>query len=196
MAAAPPPLLFHALPLNLGVIQHHAPMTILDLSSVWEWCRDNGVPLLEGQTSQAPTLAADPRLPHETRHVYEAANPTARAGLIAAQLLECLGGFDQVLLWVMGSDIWENGEDWPAFYAWRGRHGEKRSLAAAPGHLFLEAEREEARWLLEHMVLCGWDAAVLCIAQDAMPRRRAWLSHDGWFAIQSDKPLAPSERAV
>jgi hypothetical protein len=51
--------------------------------------------------------------------------------------------FDECLVWVTAWGIWGSGEDWPAFYAWRGAQNEQRSLEKAPGHRFVPEEIEK-----------------------------------------------------
>jgi hypothetical protein len=56
--------------------------------------------------------------------------------------------------------VWPSSEDWPAFYAWRGALGERRSLEKAPAHRFVSGEVELLGELLTLAMENAWDADV------------------------------------
>ena len=76
--------------------------------------------------------------------------------LLARDLVTWLGDFESVLFWLT---------DWP-FYtpdemalieSLRKSHGERRLLIEAPGHVFVESERDELIGWVSLMMCFGWD---------------------------------------
>jgi hypothetical protein len=99
--------------------------------------------------------------------------------------VRALGSWDECLLWITLVGVWPSGEDWPAFYAWRGARGERRSLDVAPGYLFSEGEEDLLHAVLAQTFENAWDAYVLPVARSASPSMRARVSHDEWVEVQS-----------
>ena len=127
-------------------------MRILDNSWTWDWCREHGFSLDKPEGPVAPRLAADPTLVHRECQVHSAASDPAKACELAAQLVATLGDWDECLAWATNWDVWPSWENWPRYYAWRDRFGERRSLAAAPGHVFNDSDAGELSSFLAHVL--------------------------------------------
>jgi hypothetical protein len=84
--------------------------------------------------------------------------------------------------------IWSSTEDWPAYYAARGGHDERRSLEVAPGHVFEWTEREELIRFLTMVMEYGWDAEVFPVVQGRPSSRRVFVSHDEWAEVRDVAP--------
>ena len=146
-------------------------MDVLDHTLIWERCRAHQV-LLFGDNDSTPgpiTLADDPTLACRARVMYAEGTHSGRELTVAAAAVRALGAWDACLAWVTEWSVCPSGEDWPQFYAWRGRHGERRSLEAAPGHQFGAGEARELETLLRLVLENGWDATVL--PHSRVPRR-------------------------
>jgi hypothetical protein len=163
-------------------------MRFLDHTWTWDWCGEHGIALVEGEGRVAPRLADDPALTVRQRELHAAAGDHRAAEALAAALTAALGEWDECLVWATDWDVWEDQEDWPRLYAWRGGRGERRSLAAAPGHLFAAGEGDDLRFLLAHAIECGWDVVALPVLGGTPNGVRAHTSHDEWVAIHSVGP--------
>jgi hypothetical protein len=156
-----------------------------------EWCGEHAVPL--GGSSRAV-----PAYPYTARITYSDGRKSGREAGVAQQCAQALGTWDECLLWVVEWGVWASGEDWPKFYAARGRRGARISLEAAPGHLFAA---DEAADLVEFMTLVmenAWDAQVLPVAGGVSTGVRAYISHDEWVALHGEKPVVftPDPKSV
>ena len=164
-------------------------MVFLDHTLTWDWCRQHGVALDEGEGSVAPRLADDPTLTHREREVHSAAADTAAARALAGRLAAALGAWDECLAWVTDWDVWQNEEDWPRYYAWRARFGERRSLSAAPGHLFDAEDADALGEFLAHAIECGWDVTLLPARLGRSTGLRVRTSHDEWVELRAARPI-------
>jgi hypothetical protein len=166
-------------------------MTVLDHTLVWDWCREHGVPLVgDSAGSVGPiTLADDPTLDRRARLFYAEGQRSGREPANAAAAVIALAAWDECLVWVTEWGVWPSGEDWPRFYAWRGAHGERRSLGAAPGHLFGAGEIADLENLLTQILENGWDATLLPALGGAVTDRRVVTSHDEWIDVRSREPV-------
>jgi hypothetical protein len=171
-------------------------MEFLDHTLIWDWCRRNGYALDEGVGMVAPKLMRDSSLVDGDRMVHTAAGNADASNALASTILKSLGNWDSCLLWATDWDVWEDIEDWPRYYAWRGLHGEKRSLSAAPGHVFQSEEQLELLRLLSHALECGWDTVILPIREALPTGIRLYTSHDEWVQFMSIKPLTLRAPAV
>ena len=113
--------------------------------------------------------------------VYAEGERSGREPAVAAAAVRALGAWNECLVWVTEWGVWASGEDWPRFYAWRGAHGERRSLEVAPGHLFSAREAAEMEDLLTPVLENAWDATVLPALAGAPTDRRVVTSHDEWI---------------
>ena len=124
----------------------------------------------------------------EGGHVpHEAICSPEPAEALASGLVQQLGTWDECMLWVTEWDVWVDKEDWPRFYSWRARYSEKRSLAAAPGHVFQPGETLELQRLLSHALQCGWDTVVLPSNESSPTGTRLRTSHDEWYEFMHEK---------
>jgi hypothetical protein len=166
-------------------------MDVLDHTLIWDWCREHGV-ALDGDDADTPvpiTLADDPALSRRARVFYAEGQRSGRERVVAAAAVDALGAWDECLVWLTGWGVWASGEDWPRFYAWRGAHGERRSLEAAPGHLFRTGEVAQLEELLGQILENGWDAALLPARGGTATDRRVVTSHDEWVDVRSRDPV-------
>ena len=166
-------------------------MDVLDHTLIWEWCREHRVPLLgdEDDSRGSITLADDPTLVQRARVMYADGARSGREPAVAAAAVRALGAWDECLVWVTEWGVWPSGEDWPQFYAWRGGHGERRSLAAAPGHCFSAGEAQELETLLRLVLENAWDATALPALGGTATDRRIVASHDEWIDVRSRHPV-------
>ena len=157
-------------------------MRFIEINEVAEWCRENHIPV-----SESWHLKDDPSLRFTSRLVHSPDGRSGQEAGVARSCVKALTPWKSCLLWVTGWGIWPSSEDWPQYYAARGRLGEKRSLQEAPGQLF---EAGEARLLQEFLTLVlenGWEAQVLP-SDAAAAGRRIHCSHDGWTQLRSRQP--------
>lgn len=161
-------------------------MQILEYTSIWEWCREQGIAL--EQAERTTRLPPDPTLVNRSRVVFAPNGPLGFEPAVAAGILDALGDWTECLLWVTTWGVWPSSEDWPRYYALRGRHGQLLSIDSAPGHLATRDDGAEFSDLLLQVLEQGWDA-VLIPARDgrAMPLRIN-ISHDGWVALHTVEP--------
>jgi hypothetical protein len=161
----------------------------LDHTLVWDWCRRHGFELNQADPSDTLRLVDDAALIHRDKQPHSGAANEAAALTLANGMLEFLGPWDACLVWATDWDVWVHEEDWPRFYAWRGQHGERRSLAAAPGHVFTATEAAQLTFLLQHAVQCGWDVTVLPARAGVSAGRRIHTSHDEWIELLDSAPI-------
>jgi len=165
-------------------------MRFLEPTYVWDWCRAHGFSLVEDQPLVTPRLATDPALIHSQRALHTAAGNREAAAVLAAEVCASLGPWESCLAWPTDWDVWENQEDWPRFYAWRGGYNERRSLTAVPGHLFENAEAGELTTFVAHAIECGWDVSLLPARNGSPTGIRIRISHDEWIAVDSTRPVS------
>jgi len=171
-------------------------MQFFGYTLIWDWCRQNGYALDEGIGMVAPKLASDPSLIDGERIVHAAAGNLEASLALASKCLETLGNWDSCLLWVTEWDVWESIEDWPRYYAWRALFDEKRSLSAAPGHVFRSDEQLEILWLFSHALECGWDVVILPVRHERPTGIRLRSSHDEWIQFTADQLVTLPATAV
>jgi len=166
-------------------------MNVLDHPLIWDCCRAHDVALAgDDADSQGPvTLVDDPALGQRTSLFYAEGRRSGREPAVAGAAVRALGAWEECLVWLTGWGVWPSGEDWPRFYAWREGHGERRSLEAAPGHLFRAGEAVDLEALLTQVLENGWDATLLPARGGAATDRRVITSHDEWIAMQSREPV-------
>ncbi len=154
-------------------------MRFHEINEVWHWCEEHAVEL---GPERRPTV--DARFRVVRREVYAFGEPSGEEPRVARELLAELGAWDECLLWIVTWGVWSSTEDWPEFYAARGRLGEKRELAVAPGLL---AHRDDVAILVEFVTKAlryGWDAHLFPVSGGVTTRRRAFLSHDEWVEVR------------
>ena len=81
------------------------------------------------------------------------------------------------LLWITEWGIWPSSENWHLYYKLRQTYNDLRLLQEAPGHLFLEHEREDLASFLQVAMLNGWGGYVLAQADYV----NAFFSHDEYI---------------
>jgi hypothetical protein len=110
--------------------------------------------------------------------------------VLASDVARILGSWGSCLVWATDWDVWVNEEDWPAYYRWRGEHRERRSLGAAPGHLFTRDDMADFLALVTHAIRCGWDVTILPVSTDGPTGTRVRCSHDEWIEARSTQPIS------
>jgi hypothetical protein len=156
----------------------------LYLNETAAWCAERGLAV-----SDRWELEADPHLVHSSRLIYAPDGPPDRADQVTAVALAALGDWDECLLWPVAWDVWDSDEDWPAFYAERGRRGERMSLESKPGHVFGRTEVEDLLVFLRHVIQSAWDAHILPVRAGQQDRRLR-CSHDGWLELAAAVPAS------
>jgi hypothetical protein len=160
-------------------------MLFLEINEIWEWCAQRSIALDGGRKP-----ADDPALAHRGRWLYATGERSGREPQVAADCVRALGAWNECLLWITLVGVWPSGEDWPAFYAWRGAQGEKRSVGIAPGYLFAAGEEDLLRDVLTQVFENAWDAYVLLASDNAALPIRARVSHDEWVEMQGKDPVS------
>jgi hypothetical protein len=94
--------------------------------------------------------------------------------LLSRCLIEQLGEWEALLLWVLRWGLWPSEENPALVRQLRAAAGESRPLVEAPGHLFAASESAEAEGFVRLALLFGWDA----LAIPRPPRAIAGLSHN------------------
>ncbi len=87
-----------------------------------------------------------------------------------------LGEFPGCVLWVREYGIWPSLDNRHLYYRVRQSYGDRRSLADAPGHEFVDHEYADLVLFLELVIRMGWGAAVF----SSRPLPACFVSHDGW----------------
>jgi len=166
-------------------------MRFIEPNEIEHWCAEHRLVL-----SDDGTLLDDPTLVHRKRATYARGGRSGREWAVAAACVSALGHWDECLLWVRSWGIWPSSEDWPAYYALRGAHGELRSLDKAPGHLFIRSEGELLATFLIQVMQNGWDADVVAASSKLRTPNRVQVSHDEWLEIRTTTPTDFSPVAV
>jgi hypothetical protein len=166
-------------------------MRFLEINEIWEWCARLGIEL-----DRQVRPALDPSLSQAARWLYADSERSGREPGLARVSVQKLGAWDESLLWITQVGVWPSSEDWPVYYAMRGRYGERRSIDVAPGHLF---RTDEAGQLVEFLTAAmenGWDASVLSAHDGRVVPTRVQVSHDEWIELQSTIPVSFDVDAV
>jgi hypothetical protein len=161
-------------------------MRILYVSETWGWCRDRGIP--DGPGGVPVIAGDDPALPHRRRVVFAPRGPVGHEPAAAAAIRAAIQPWDECLLWVTGWGAWPSSEDWPRYYALRGRHGQRLSLGDAPGHV-AAADDADFRDLLLQVLCNGWDAVLVPVRGGRAADLRVHVSHDGWARVSAAAPV-------
>lgn len=159
-------------------------MRFLESCEIWEWCAERTILLTDRSRP-----ADDQALPHRKRWVYATGERPGREPSVAVACVRTLGDWQECLVWILEYGVWPSSEDWPAAYAFRGAHSEKRSLDVAPGYLFNAADVDDLATLLTQVMENGWDAVVLPIRHGAPTDVRISISHDEWLEVSSREPV-------
>ena len=184
-------LLLESFAAQLSALYSNTVMRFLEINEIWAWCAEAGIGLLE----QARP-ASDPRLTHSARWLYADGERSGREPGLARVAISQLAPWHSALLWITQTGVWPSTEDWPAYYAMRGRVGERRSLDVAPGHLFDASQGELLIEFVTATMENGWDAFVLSERGMVSGDTRIRISHDEWIELQSTRPVSFSVAAV
>lgn len=152
-------------------------MEFLEDNQICEWAAERGLERGEGFDVLLPDLASG------GRNLYARGGRSGREREVAVELVRSLAPSDEWLVWIRHWGVWPSSEDWPHFYAWRGRLGERRSLEQAPGHRFDSGESELLAELLTLIMENAWDADILCARSGRADGLRGRISHDEWYEV-------------
>jgi hypothetical protein len=166
-------------------------MRFLEINEIWAWCAEAGIELVDRARP-----ADDSALLQKARWLYADGERSGREPGLAHTAVARIGAFDEALLWITQTGVWPSTEDWPTYYAMRGRVGERRSLDVAPGHLFAAGEGELLVQFLTATMENGWDCFVLASRGGRIADTRVVVSHDEWIELQSSKPVSFDVAAV
>ena len=154
-------------------------MRFLEINELWQWCDEHAVELGPGRRP-----SADPRFRTVRREVFAFGEPSGEEPRVARELIAELGAWDECLLWVVTWGVWASTEDWPEYYASRGKLGEKRELVVAPGLLVHRVDATVLVQFVTGALKYGWDAHLLPASGGIATRRRAFVSHDEWVELR------------
>jgi hypothetical protein len=152
-------------------------MDFLEDNQIREWATERAVQRVDDLGAQLPNLSSRGRRP------YGRGGRSGREDAAAADLVAGLGSWDECLVWVRLWGVWPSSEDWPRYYAWRGRLGERRSLEVAPGHRFESGEVSQLTELLTLIMENAWDADIFCSRSGRADALRGKICHDEWYEI-------------
>ena len=166
-------------------------MRFFELNEIQHWCAERGI-----ESDVNGGLAQDTQLRHTTRAQDATGQRSGHERDVAAACLRALGQWDECVLWVTLTGVWGSGEDWPAYYAMRGRVGERRSLEKAPGHWFQRGDEDLLLQFLTAVLENAWDAYVLPASSGRETDRRLRVSHDEYVELQSRSAVESDALAV
>jgi hypothetical protein len=144
-------------------------MVFLTSAECTSWCGLNRV--------DVPLGAA---LGHDGPRVHvELTSSESRLYAASCQLENSVGPWHTCLLWVFDHDIWRSSTNLHLYYRLRESYSDHRLLSQAPGHLFLNYERDDLITFIEIGLLSGWDMHVL----SDLGYGRVFTSHESWAEI-------------
>jgi hypothetical protein len=155
-------------------------MRFLESNEIWEWCAERHIALQEDVRP-----ADDPNFVRSGKWLYAGGERSGREPQVAVDCVRALGPWTECLVWITLTGVWASSEDWPAVYAWRGAHGERRSVDVAPGYLFETGEESKLTEVLTRIMENGWDACVLPATGRTARPIRARISHDEWIELRA-----------
>ena len=155
-------------------------MNFLDDNQICAWAEEHG--LQRGQGSQVSL----PALPSVYRREYANGRRSGDERSAVEDLIKRLGPWEECLVLITEWGVWPSGEDWPAFYAWRGALGERRSIEVASGHRFDHDEADLLLQLLTMITQNAWDADILWSKDGRATGTRGKISHDEWYEVLRD----------
>jgi hypothetical protein len=162
-------------------------MHALEANEVWAWYRDHGMAEeVDALRRHTVRPAVVPELPFCERFEFNTSGNTPGLGDVAEKSLRAVGPWQECLVVHVLWGVWSSAEDWPRFYAWRGRHGVRLSLDDAPGHLFSDDDPAALMELLIQTFEFGWECHALFSSDRSSIQSHVFVSHDGWLTIQSD----------
>jgi hypothetical protein len=85
----------------------------------------------------------------------------SRVYYIARWLAMSITNMQQSLLWMTAWGLWDSSENWHLYDRLRKTYGDDRMLWEAPGHLFMDYEREDLATFLVIAMLNGWEGHLL-----------------------------------
>jgi len=120
--------------------------------------------------------------------------PAGRLFWLSQQLMDGLGFWDESLLWVFITGVFEASRDAHLYYRVRQSYGDLRHIQEAPGHLALGHEHRDMMTMLQLSMLLGWDA-ILFTRHDY---GRLFVSHDQYaeLAVQDESTLVPIRKEI
>lgn len=111
---------------------------------------------------------------------YLIPSDTGKKTALARALSALVGSSRGGLLWITEWGVFPSSENMALFLGFRRSLGEERSVYAAPGHLFVEADLERVECLLDLVLYFFWDASIF-------DGSSIWLqlSHDEVFTLNA-----------
>jgi hypothetical protein len=158
-------------------------MEFLEDSQIHEWYAEHHLPLETNAAIGAVIMR---------RYFGQSAVPPGQEADVAAAAIEALGQWEECLLWMRLWGVWPSSEDWPMYYAERGKQGERRSLQVAPGHLFKAGEQDLLLRFLRLVLVNAWEAEAFTTVGGTSNGRRLFVSHDEFVEFTIFPSLAPA----
>ena len=139
------------------------------------WCEGHGLGL---------DAAAHPIINERAHSVTTSLSETnwSRLTWLSKFIATYLEPFDECLLWVTQWGVWGSSENPHLYYRLRETYGERRQLAAAPGHLFLKHEGSDLATFIQLALIFGWDFYLLT----SPAYHTAFVSHDEFIQFCTD----------
>ena len=113
---------------------------------------------------------------------------------LARDLVSWVGDFESALFWLTDWPFYE-ADEMALISSLRGSHGEHRPLIEAPGHIFMERERDELIGWISLMMCFGWDGYLF-----TMPFRGSMFqtSHEDlvWLLSSGVDHFAEAQRII
>lgn len=97
---------------------------------------------------------------YRERITYRVPGDAGRKTALARALAGVLAPDSEGLLWITEWGVFPSSENMPLFLGYRHSLGEERSVYAAPGHVFEEADLQVVECLLALILYFSWDASV------------------------------------
>jgi len=110
---------------------------------------------------------------------FDLAVSAANCYALSARLSESIGPRQTALLWVTADNIWPSSTNLHLYYKLRQAYGDRRLLARAPGHLFLDYEMPDLVSFIQVALLSGWDAHLF----GDLGYGKLFVSHDSWVEV-------------
>lgn len=139
--------------------------------------------------SRLPALDASglPLVPapgHATLKVPFEHEPAQRIFVLAQDLVDALGHFDECLLWVTQTGVWPSNENLHLYYRLRSSYADVHLVDEKPAVRALRHEASDLVSLVHLGMLFGWDMLLLT----SHDYGRVFVSHDGWFQLSEATP--------
>jgi hypothetical protein len=106
---------------------------------------------------------------------------------IANKVAKWFGSSRSCLLWITEFGVWPSSENLHLYYKLRSSYADHRSLADAPGHLFLSYESADLVTFIDLAIQFAWGGYLLGPPNHCF----ITISHDEWILVESISDIEP-----